>query len=367
LFKEFDKNMRRRFTLSIAALPLLHLTAGCAGVRASDQKSPASALTTEIQPGSGVTAQRRLSEWLPTLAGTPGDTAVFVLEGKEAGPTVFVAGGTHCFEMAGIIAATILVERAVVQRGRLIVVPRANASGAGWRSPKDLGPSAFAFQTALGRRSFAVGTRLTLPAHQGEPDPLSYVHPSSKEKLPGFEVRNLNRAHPGKADGNLTQKMAYALTRLIGSEGAKVAFDLHEAGPSSRLAWLIIANPKHIEQAANAAVDLADRGIDMRIEASSPSFRGLSHREWGDATQSAAYLIETPNPYQTSSYDADQLLNPRHVAEYPLWRRVGVHLEAIMAILNVHNTDAAPTARFEAVGVPSLAELKARGIGAFLN
>lgn len=359
--------MRRRFTLSIAALPLLHLTAGCAGAQASDQKSPRGALKTEIQPGSGVTAQRRLSEWLPTLAGTPGDTAVYVLEGKAPGPTVFVAGGTHNLEMAGVIAATLLVERAVVQRGRLIVVPRANSSGASWRSSKDLGPSEFTFDTASGKRSFAVGTRLTFPAHQGEPDPLNYIHPNSKEKLPGFEKRNLNRAHPGKADGDLTQKMAYALTRLIGSEGAKVAFDLHEAGPRSVLAWLIIANPKNIEQAANAALDLGDRGIDMRIEASSATFRGLSHREWGDATQSAAYLIETPNPFQASSYERDQSLDPRHEAEYPLWRRVGVHLEAIMAILNVHNTDAAPTARFEAVGVPSLAELKARGIGAFLN
>ena len=359
--------MRRRFALSIAALPLLHLTAGCAGVRSSDPKAPPGALKSETRPGSGVTAQRRLSEWLPALAGTPGDTDVFVLEGKQPGPTVFVAGGTHNIEMAGVIAATLLVERAVVERGRLIVVPRANASGASWRSPKDLGPGAVAFDTASGKRSFAVGTRLTLPAHQGEADPLNYIHPNSQEKLPGFEKRNLNRAHPGKADGNLTQKMAYALTRLIGSEGAQVAFDLHEAGPRSTLAWLIVANPKNIAQAANAAFDLGDRGIEMRIEASSASFRGLSHREWGDATPSAAYLIETPNPYQTSSYDGEQSLDPRHVAEFPLWRRVGVQLESVMAILNVHNSQAAPAARFEVAGVPRLADLKARGIGAFLN
>ncbi len=362
--------MKRRLTLSLAVLPLLPLlplTAGCAGARSPEQDPPPSALKTEVKPGSGVTAQRRLSEWLPALAGTPGDTAVFVLEGQAPGPTVFVAGGTHNIEMAGVIAATILVERAVVQRGRLIVVPRANASGASWRSPKDFGPGEYAFNTASGKRSFAVGTRLTHPAHQGEPDPLNDIHPNSQEKLPGFENRNLNRAHPGKADGNLTQKMAYALTQLIGTEGAKVAFDLHEAGPRSGLAWLIVANPKNIEQAASAAFDLADRGIDMRIEASSATFRGLSHREWGDATPSAAYLIETPNPYQTYAYDGDQRLDPRHEAEFPLWMRVGAHLEAIMAILNVHNTDAAPTARFDVSGVPSLAELKARGIGAFLN
>ena len=359
--------MKRRTTLSLAALLLLPITAAWAGTPAAEKKTSSTALRSEIRPGSGVTAQRRLSEWLPSLAGTPGDTPVFVLEGKAAGPTVFVAGGTHNMEMAGVIAATILVERAVVQRGRLIVVPRANASGAAWRDPKDLGPSEYTYDTASGKRSFAVGTRLTRPAHQGVPDPASYIHPDSQEQLPGYEMRNLNRAHPGKADGNLTQKAAYALTQLIAREGASVAFDLHEAGPTSRLAWLIIANPKNIEQAANAALDLGDRGIDMRIEASSPTFRGLSHREWGDATQAAAYLIETPNPYQVSSYDGDQSLNPRHEAQFPLWMRVGVQLEAILAVLNVHNTDAAPNARFEAAGIPSLADLKARGIGAFLN
>lgn len=360
--------MRRRTTLAVAALPLLHWTAGHAGgVLSPEPKSPPGAPHSEIKPGKGVTAQRRLSQWLPALAGTPGDTAVFVLEGKAPGPTVFVAGGTHNMEMAGVIAATLLVERAVVQRGRLIVVPRANASGASWRDPKDLGPGEYTFDTASGKRTFAVGTRLTRPTHQGAPDPSSYIHPRSQEKLPGYEMRNLNRAHPGKADGNLTQKTAYALTRLIAVEGAHVAFDLHEAGPRSRLAWLIIANPKNVEQAANAALDLGDIGIDMRIEASSPTFRGLSHLEWGEATQAAAYLIETPNPYQASSYDGDPLEELRKEGDYPLWMRVGVQLEAVMAVLNVHNNSAAPTARFEAVGVPSLADLKARGIGAFLN
>lgn len=359
--------MRRRSTLSIAALPLLHWVAGCADAQASDASSHLGAFQSETRPGRGVTAQRRLSEWLPALAGTPGDTHVYVLEGKQAGPTVFVAGGTHNIEMAGVMAATLLVEQAVVERGRLIVVPRANASGASWRSPKDLGPSQYTFDTVSGKRSFAVGTRLTLPAHQGEADPLNYIHPNSREKLPGFEKRNLNRAHPGKADGNLTQKIAYALTRLIDSEGAAVAFDLHEAGPRSSLAWLIVANPKNIQQAASAALDLGDRGIDMRIEVSSATFRGLSHREWGDATSAATYLIETANPFQASTYDGDQALDPRYVAEFPLWRRVGIQLESVMAILNVHNGQAAPMARFEVTGVPSLADLKARGIGAFLN
>ena len=47
---------------------------------------------------------------------------------KDAGATVFVAGGTHGNEIAGIMAAIVLVEHARVRKGRLIVVPHANNS-----------------------------------------------------------------------------------------------------------------------------------------------------------------------------------------------------------------------------------------------
>ena len=76
----------------------------------------------DIRPGSGVAMEKRLSDYLPSLVKTPGDTSVYFMNGKEPGATVLVAGGTHGNEIAGIMAATILVEHGRVQKGRLIVI-----------------------------------------------------------------------------------------------------------------------------------------------------------------------------------------------------------------------------------------------------
>jgi hypothetical protein len=49
------------------------------------------------------------------------------------------------------------------------------------------------------------------------------------------------------------------------------------------------------ELAAIASMELQMEGVDIRMEASPPSLRGLSHREWGDFTESKAILLETAN------------------------------------------------------------------------
>jgi hypothetical protein len=49
------------------------------------------------------------------------------------------------------------------------------------------------------------------------------------------------------------------------------------------------------ELAAITSMNLQLEGVDIRLEASPPNLRGLSHREWGDHTQSMAILLETAN------------------------------------------------------------------------
>ncbi|MBL8966573.1 MAG: hypothetical protein JNG85_06135, partial [Spirochaetaceae bacterium] len=95
---------------------------GAAGVRG------AATMNHDVRPGAGVTSIGWLSDYLPALAGTPGDTRVYYLDSGQPGATVFVAGGTHTNEIAGVAAAVMLVERAKAERGRLIVVPYANDS-----------------------------------------------------------------------------------------------------------------------------------------------------------------------------------------------------------------------------------------------
>jgi len=320
----------------------------------------------DIRPGPGVTATKMLSAYAPGLADTPGDTKVYVLEGPDAGGTVFVAGGTHGNEIAGIMAAIVLVEHARVQKGRLIVVPHANNSAITDVDPERPGPPFITLSTASGERRFLYGSRRTRADQQGAPDPKIYRHPNPKadEDLPGTEARNLNRAYPGVADGTLTQRVAYGIMQLLTAEQVSVAFDFHEAGPESRLAWMVVANPKNLETAATALFDLETLGLTMKLERSSETFRGLSHREWGDATTAQAFLFETPSP---SMVNDPRGVDVVHDAKLPLSKRVGGQLASFAAVLAAYNSAAPPASRVAVLDVPAMAEVEKAGVSAFLR
>ena len=320
----------------------------------------------DVRPGPGVTDTKMLSAYAAGLANTPGDTMVYVLEGPEAGATVFVAGGTHGNEIAGIMAAIVLVEHARVQKGRLIVVPHANNSAITDVDPERPGPPAIVLTTPSGERRFLYGSRRTKAVHQGSPDPPSYRHPNPKadETLPGAEARNLNRAYPGAADGTLTQRIAHGIMRLLAVEHVAAAFDFHEAGPESRLAWMVVANPKNLETAAAALFDLEALGLTMKLERSSETFRGLSHREWGDATAAQAYLFETPSPSMVSDTKGVDFVND---AKLPLSKRVGGQLASFAAVLGAYNAGAPTASRIILAGVPVMTDVEKAGVGAFLR
>ena len=82
-----------------------------------------------IISGPGVTTQSMLSAQEPSLAGTDGDTPVFELKGEKPGATMMILGGTHRQEIAGAMAAILMVDNARVAQGRINVVPQANRSG----------------------------------------------------------------------------------------------------------------------------------------------------------------------------------------------------------------------------------------------
>jgi hypothetical protein len=258
----------------------------------------------------------------------------------------------------------LFVERARVVRGTLIAIPHANNSAVSHRDPQRPGPDWITLDTPTGPRRVKYGARRTHPEHQGAPDPPKYRHPAASEELDGEEVRNLDRAYPGDASGPLTQRIAAAIVRLLTREQADLAFDLHEAGPESRLAWMIVANPKNVDLAAAAVVALDAQGIAMKLEPSADSFRGLSHREWGDATPARAFLIETPNPGQIDEPSGVDVVDH---PDYPLARRVGVQLATVLAVLAAYNDEASEARRIELTDLPSPEELRVRGIGAFLK
>ena len=339
----------------------LALLVTCPGCRTLDRRTESDP---DVRLGPGVTAVRKLSAYLPSLASTPGDTFVYFLEGKEPGGTAFVAGGTHANEIAGVMAATVLVEHAQVQKGRLIVIPHANNSASTYPDPTRQVPTFYTIKTASEERRFRYGARLTKPAHQGAKDPIKFRHPNSAEELDGKEARNLDRAYPGRADGNLTERVAWAILQMIKTESVDVAFDLHESAPDSRLASMIVAHPKSVDLAALAIIDLDAAGIGMKLERSSETFRGLSHREWGDASQAHSFLFETPHPGMVRNTAGVDMVND---GRNPLAARVGMHLSSLLAVLNVYDSTASPARSIQLQEIPSLSALTESGLGTFLK
>ena len=312
----------------------------------------------DVRPGYGVTKVGWLSDYHAPLRNTSVDSRVYYLDSGKPGPTAVILGGTHSNEIAGIAAATLIIERATVTSGRIIVIPYANSSGA---SNFDERRPSWSVETESGTRIFPYGARRTKVEDQG-PDPDIYIHYPSGMELSPDEARNLNRAHPGKVDGTLTQQLAYAYYRIIIEEGADIAIDMHEAGVGSRLANMLIANPKNLDLAVIAVVELELQGVVMNVEHSSEEFKGLSHREWGDHTPAAAYLIETPNPGQTPSIqDADVVTDPVN----PLSKRVATQLATIEAIFSAHEIVLGERPVW--TGLPTYTELVQNGLGSYLR
>jgi predicted deacylase len=292
------------------------------------------AILDEIQPGAGVSAIVPLSRYFASLEGTAFDTPVFFLEGKNPGAVVLVVGGTHENEIAGSLAAIYLIEHCFVDSGTLIVVPRANASGANWTEGES-SPRRLVLSLRDGSiRLFRYGSRLSNPADEPKPDGASFVPPcapASYPELDGRERRNLDREYPGTPDGCMTSRLAFAIMRLITERKVDVAFDLHEAGPKSGLARSVIANPKNVEPAALAILDLEDMALRFKLDQSSASNAGYSHREWGDRTNAMAFLVETFNPAQT---DDSALVDQERNTTSPLRQRVAEHLAVIKSIMD---------------------------------
>ena len=336
-------------------------------------------------PSSSLKRVDALSSYLPSLRGTRGDTKVFVFEGSDPGPTLLLLGGTHPNEPAGVIAATVVLENIVLHAGRFIVIPQACASGFTCTDPLEGSPQSFSLKTAGGVRTFRFGGRAANVVDQW-PDPLVYLHYPSGQQLSGNETRNLNRAYPGRPEGSLTERTAYAIMRLIERERVDIAIDLHEAAPEIPIIDALVTHEKGRELAATAVLELEFEDLQFALELSPANFRGLSHREWGDDTEVVPFLMETCNPIQgrLRGKTSEALIidgvdlwyaiagglgtmrityNP---AGEPLSRRVGRHLAGIRALVNAYN-EQHPDLPLTVEGVPGFAEILGDGVGRYLR
>ena len=336
-----------------------------------------------IKSGSGVTQVKHLSDYFANLKGTAGDTEVYILDSGNPGGTVMVLGGTHGNEPSGYLSAILMIENAKMTTGKMIIIPRANNSGLSHSDHMEGTPSYLKIQTAQGDRTFRYGSRATNPIDQW-PDPDIYVHSGSGQTLAGSDTRNLNRAYPGRPDGNLTEKVAYGIVQVIKNEKVNMSIDLHEASPEYPVINAIVAHDRAMDIAAEATMNLQMDGVDMRIEPSPTKLRGLSHREWGDATDTLAILMESANPAQGRLHgkiSGESILNgrdPLYVQAgklgrlfvpfdeqgHPIEKRVARHVSAIMELVNVYNQKMPQ--QIKITNLPTYQELTAKGMGAYL-
>jgi predicted deacylase len=338
-----------------------------------------------LRPGSGVTQTTQLSAYFPALAGTPGDTPVYILNGAAPGGCMLVLGGTHGDESAGYLTAVILVEQAKIEAGRLIVIPRANASGFTHNVPQEGHPQKFTLSTPRGPRTFTFGARVTNPVHQW-PDPQVYTHAASGQTLSGIETRNLNRAYPGRANGTLTERIAFGITELIRREKVDLAIDLHEAAPEYPVVNTIVAHERASDLAALVNMNLQAIGVAIGMEASPKNLHGLSHREWGDGTPALAVLMEATHPamgrlrgrtsaelvtagkdkYYVLASERHRLSVPFSETGWPLEIRVGRHLAGVCEFARSLG-ELSPEKKTVLSGLPEYEAVVKQGVGAFLN
>ena len=338
-----------------------------------------------LHPGAGVTQTTQLSAYFPALAGTPGDTPVYILNGSAPGGCMLVLGGTHGDESAGYLTAVILLEQAKVKAGRLIVIPRANASGFTHNVPQEGHPQRFAVSTPRGPRTFTFGARVTNPVHQW-PDPQVYTHAASGQTLSGIETRNLNRAYPGRPNGTLTERIAFGITELIRREKVDLAIDLHEAAPEYPVVNTIVAHERASDLAALVNMNLQAMGVAIGMEASPKNLHGLSHREWGDGTPALAVLMEATHPamgrlrgrtsaelvtvgkdkYYVLASERHRLSAPFSETGWPLDVRVGRHLAGVCEFARSLG-EIVPDKKTVLSGLPEYEAVVKQGVGAFLN
>lgn len=326
-----------------------------------------------------------LSDYFEGIKGTPADQPVFIQEGEDQGGTVLLLCGTHPNEPSSNLTGILFLENARVERGRLIVIPTANVMGFTHNGAQEGHPQGYTLETADGnQRVFPYGNRLTNPIFEW-PNPDIYIHPTSGQNLSGKEKSNLNRCYPGRPDGSITEKMAYAIVELIRKEKVDLAFDLHEASPEYPVVNAIVAHEKSMELAAMVTMEIEGMGIPIRLEPSPKNLHGLSHREWGDFTDTMPILMETGNPSQgrlRGRTDADLVVTGKdkcyskafelgklyipYDGEQSISLRVARHATAVslfMEYLEFIDDQKGVTV----VGIPGFEEIITRGVGYYLR
>jgi len=339
-----------------------------------------------VVAGPGVTRVARLSDYAGEVKGTMADTLVFVLEGKEPGGKALLMANTHANEPEGLLAALIIIENALVEKGTIFVIPQINHSASRNTKPGDGYPLYFEIPTAWGKKKFRLGNREASPLDQW-PDPDVYIHYPDRQLLSYIDVRNINRTWPGRPNGPLMEKTTYAAMEILRREKVDIAIDVHGAETMFPVTNCIVAPQKSNKIATLASLTVKAReGFDNHVEPSPKGFRGLSHREIGDYSDTLPFLLEAPIPFldqptgpKTEKFLLDgkdpfllslsrkkKLFVPYDESGWPLEKRVGQHCSVTLEIIRQFGRRT-PDRVIVVQGIPRYAEVVEKGVGYYFH
>ncbi len=335
-----------------------------------------------VVAGPGVTKVAKLSDYTEGLKRTVADTNVFYMEGKEEGGKIFIIANTHSNEPAAILTALIFVENAVVDKGTLIIIPEFNNSAGRNTRPGDGYPLYFEIPTDWGSKKFRMGNRDASPLDQW-PDPDVYVHYPDKQLLSFLDVRNTNRTWPGRPNGPLMERVTYGAMQIMRSEKVDIAVDIHGAETMFPVTNCIVAPEKSMRIAMITSLNVKrNEKFDNHVEPSPSGFRGLSHREIGDYSDTLPFLLEAPLPFldqPTGPKTVDLLLDGKDPfllslskkrklfvsydeTGWPMEKRVGQHCSVILEII-LQFSRKFPDKAIEIRNVPRYADVVKNGVG----
>lgn len=339
-----------------------------------------------IVAGPGVTRVAKLSDFCQGLRGTAADTLVFFLEGKEDGGKALLMADTHANEPASLLTAFIFIENAVVEKGTLIVIPQFNHSASRNTKPGDGYPLYFEIPTEWGNKKFRMGNRDASPLDQW-PDPDVYIHYPERQMLSFIDTRNTNRTWPGRPNGLLMEQVTYAAMEILKKENVDIALDLHGAETMFPVTNCIVAPEKSMRIATMASLTVkAMEGFENHVEPSPAGFRGLSHREIGDYSDTLPFLLEAPipfldqptgpktekllldgkDPYLLSLARQKKLFVSYDETGWPMEKRVGQHCSVVLEIIRQYSRKFEDRA-IQIQNVPRYADVVKTGIGAYYH
>lgn len=242
------------------------------------------------------TEKKMLGDYLANIKGTWVDTPIYIFDSGVPGGSVLYLAGTHPYEPASSLSAYILMENIKIERGKVFVIAQANRSASTLGMLGNAYPMFYHIQTEFGSKKFRIGDRGSNPLDHW-PDPFTYVHYPSGQNLAYQDIRNLNRVYPGRKNGTLTERLAFAIMELIRQEDIAMYIDVHEASLMYPVVSTYVAHERSLDICMMSAMNLTATEFNMKCEASPKNLRGLSHREVGDYSNTLALLMETPEPF----------------------------------------------------------------------